>query len=229
MFREVLTGHPRLLNLGARDHALLNATMASEIASALKTGDWTCHVCGVRLEGMMEIDHLKGHRRSAATELAPICQFCHDLKHPMWAMARKRAFPVYAPDLVQRDLSRMAWSLLGELTREEGGAVFDAVLGAIGERESAAFDLLQGENMESALEAILVIRDREGQKKAMSVAETLDESLRYVPVCVRDGVPLTRWTPEGFRQVPLALLQGALGPPPDLDRLASAAAELLAS
>jgi len=224
-----VTGHPRLLNLGARDHALLNATMTTEIAAALKAGDWICHVCGVRLEGMMEIDHLKGHRRSAATELAPICQFCHDLKHPMWAMARKRAFPVYAPDLAQKDLSRMSWSLLGEMTREEGGAVFEAVLGAIGERESAAFDLLQGENMESALEAVLVIRDREGMEKARRAAETLDEGLRYLPVCVRDGGPLTRWTPEGFRDVPLPLLHGALGQAPDLDRLASAASELLAS
>lgn len=229
MFRDVLTGHPRLLNLGARDHALINATMTAEIAIALKSGDWTCHVCGVRLEGLMEIDHLKGHRRSAAAELAPICQFCHDLRHPMWAMARKRAFPVYAPDLAQRDLSRMAWSLLGEMTREEGGAVFESLLGAISERESAAFDLLQGENMESALEAILVIRDREGAEKASQVATTLDEGLRYLPVCVRDGEPLTRWTPEGFREVPLALLHKAIGPIPDLDRLSNAASELMAS
>jgi hypothetical protein len=229
MFRDVLTGHPRLLNLSARDHALINATMTAEIATALKSGDWTCHLCGIRLEGLMEIDHLRGHKRCGAKDVAPICQFCHDLKHPMWAMARKRAFAIYAPGTSQQDLTRMSWSLLGEVTREEGGSSFDGLMEAISERESYAFDLLQGENMESALEAILVIRDREGAERAKRVAQVLDEGLRYLPVCVRDGVPISRWTPEGFRPVPVDVLHRALGPAPDMERLSVAASELLSA
>jgi len=229
MFTDVLSGHPRLLNLGARDHALINATMVPEIAQILKDRNWSCHVCGVHLEGLMEIDHLKGHKKSVVADIAPICQFCHDLRHPMWAMARKRAFPIFAPDISQIELTLFAWTLLSEMTRDDASVSFDALLGAIGERESSAFDLLHGENMESALEAILVIRDREGTKKAGDVANMLDTHLRYLPSCTRDGEPLSRWTPEGFREVPLALLHSAMGPKPDFDRLSQAASELLAA
>lgn len=229
MFTLVLDISPRLLTLSARDHALINASMGPPIAQAFRDRDWTCHICGVRLEGLMEVDHLKGHRTSAAADIAPICQFCHDLKHPVWAMSRKRAFPVYAPEITQSDLTRFAWTLLSEMTRTEAQESFEDLLGAISERESAAFEMLDGENMEAALEAILVIRSRSGAGVAGKVAQELDAHLRYLPSCVRDGEPLQRWTPEGFRDVPLNLLHDAFGAPPDLDRLSRAAAELTAA
>lgn len=226
MFQTVLTGNPRLMNLGARDHALINATMSEAVAPALKMGDWTCHVCQVRLKGLMEVDHLKGHRSCGASDLRPICQFCHDLKHPMWAMARKRAFPIYAPDLDQSSLSRLSWSLLCEMTRPDGTESFDPLVGSFGERESAAYDLLQGENMESALEAIIVVRDREGAALAQTAAALLDASIRYLPTVIRDGEPVQKWTVSGFREVPLDLLHTAMGPVPDLSRMSAASREL---
>jgi hypothetical protein len=228
MFQAVLSGSPRQLTLSARDHALINASMPDAIAAALKAGDWNCHVCGVRLKGLMEVDHLKGHRKCGPESLAPICQFCHDLKHPMWAMARKRAFPVYAPDLSQPDLTRFSWTLLSEMTRDGGEERLEGLLEAIGEREAAAFEMMDGENMESALEAVLVLRDRAGQEAALKACRALDAALRFMPACVRDGAPLTRWTPAGFRPVPVTLLHDAFGPAPDFDKLSRAAEELSA-
>lgn len=226
MFQLCLEANPRHLTLSARDHALINAGMGPEIAKAFKERNWTCHVCGVRIDGLMEVDHLKGHRISTCAEIAPICQFCHDLKHPMWAMARKRAFPVYAPDIDQTALTRLAWTLLSEMTRPEAQESFEDLLGSVSERESAAFEMLDGENMESALEAILVIRGRSGAASAKTLAAELDAHLRYLPSCVRDGEPLLRWTPEGFRDVPVGALHAAFGPAPDFERLSRAAAEL---
>lgn len=226
MFRLVLDGNPRHLTLSARDHALINGSMSAEIVTCFRSWGWVCHLCGVRLDGLMEVDHLKGHRASKAEEIAPICQFCHDLKHPMWAFARKRAFPIYAPDLDQIALTRLCWALLSEMTRPDAGEGFEEIAGALSERESAAFELLDGDNMESALEAILVIRDRNGPEAARKVAAELDAQLRYVPSCVRDGEPVRRWTPEGFRDVPVERLHAAFGEAPDMRRLAQAAAEL---
>jgi len=215
------------MTLSARDHALLNTSMSDQVATALRDGDWTCHTCGVRLEGLMEIDHLKGHKRCTPAEMAPICQFCHDLKHPMWAMARKRAFPVFAPDLAQPDLSRFAWSALCEMTRPDSEEAFDDLLDAISERETAAFEMLDGENMEAALEAVLVIRDKSGAAAAESVCAELDAHIRFLPSCLRDGEPLHRWTPQGFRPVALEHLHRAFGPAPDFIQLSKAAAELV--
>jgi len=226
MFTLTLGANPRHLTLSARDHALINAPMGAQIAKSFQDHDWTCHVCGVRLEGLMEVDHLKGHRCSSSEEIAPICQFCHDLKHPLWAMARKRAFPVYAPGIDQVDLTRFAWTLLSEMTRQEAQESFEDLLGAISERESAAFEMLDGENMEAALEAIIIIRGRNGLEFSREVAGELDAHLRYLPTCVRDGEPIQRWTPEGFRDVPVSLLHDAIGPSPDMERLSRAAVEL---
>lgn len=215
------------MTLSARDHALINGAMAPEIAACFRDKGWTCHICGLRLDGLMEIDHLSGHRPCSAADLAPICQFCHDLRHPIWAMSRKRAFPIFAPDLDQCALTRLCWALLTEMTRPEGREAFEEIGAALAERESAAFELLDGDNMESALEAILVIRDRTGHEAARKVAAELDAQLRYVPSCVRDGEPLRRWTPEGFREVPTDRLHAAFGEVPDMGRLARAATELV--
>lgn len=226
MFQLVLDGSSRQITLSARDHALINATMVGAIGQALRDQDWTCHVCGVRLEGLMEIDHLKGHRPCEAGSVAPICQFCHDLKHPIWAMSRKRAFPVYAPDIPQAALSRFAWTLLSEMTRTNGEEMFEGLIDAIAERESAAFEMLDGENMESALEAIVVLKDRAGAELATRASRELDAHIRFLPSCVRDGEPLMRWTSAGFRPVPIELLHGAFGPEPDFEKLSRAAKEL---
>jgi hypothetical protein len=227
MFQLVLDGSPRQLTLSGRDHALINASMADVIAKVFQDHDWTCHVCGVRLEGLMEIDHLKGHRPCEAASVASICQFCHDLRHPMWAMSRKRAFPVYAPDIPQAALSRFAWTLLSEMTRTNGEEMFEGLIDAIAERESAAFEMLDGENMESALEAILVLKGRSGAHIAAKACRELDAQIRFLPSCVRDGQPLLRWTSAGFRPVPIDILHRAFGPEPDFEKLSRAASELI--
>lgn len=228
MFQAVLSGNPRLLALSARDHALINAAMADAIATCFRDHDWTCHVCGIRLEGLMEVDHLQGHRPSRAADVAPICQFCHDLRHPVWAMSRKRAFPIHAPGIEQRSLTRFAWTLLSEMTRETGEDSFESIMEAIGERETAAHDMLEGENMEAALEAILVLRDKIGLESVSRTCRELDAHIRFLPTCLRDGGPILRWTPAGFRPLPVNLIHDAIGPAPDFSQLSRAAAELSA-
>ncbi len=61
MFANLLDLPQSILVLGARAHAALNAPMIDEISGMMESGDWTCGECGVRLPGMMEVDHIGGH------------------------------------------------------------------------------------------------------------------------------------------------------------------------
>lgn len=223
MFKRVITDSIRLQSLGARDHALINSAMMREIRTALDAADWACHVCGVALRGFMEIDHLKGHSPSKTSGLAPICQFCHDLRHPMWAASRSRIFPIVAPETAQTDVSRFSWTLLSEGSREDGVLDTDEIMSAMEAREEAAWDMLGGTNLESVMEALLTVRDRRGADRATAMVEDLDRVIRFVPGAVRDMGPLYKWTREGFRPVPVAPLFESFGPLPAPDQLFRAA------
>lgn len=226
MFQEILNAPLRILTLGARQHALINRSMMKEIRAAFEAGDWTCHVCGVRIPGLMEVDHIKGHNLSGKAALAPICQFCHDLKHPLWAASRGRFVPVAAPGFDQASITRFSWTLLSEGLRKDSFLDVDDVREALDEREDAAWEILGGDNIESAFEALYTIRDRRGEDKAQKVARALDASLRFVPSDVKDLSSPSRWTREGFRQASSDVLHDGMGSLPDRDALFRAAREV---
>ena len=111
---SLLPRQPRkLLSLGACHHYALNAAMPDRVRDALRSASWTCHVCGAYLPGFLEIDHFDNHEPGSRGPIAPICQFCHDLKHPLWAVARDRMVPVIMPpEISQSTLTRLCWLII---------------------------------------------------------------------------------------------------------------------
>lgn len=110
--KEMIGMAPDILSLGARTHALLASYSMPAIADCLARDNWTCGCCGIRIPGYMEVDHLVFHEPCGANELRAICQFCHNLKHPLWAATRGRIRLIWAPGLAQEAIHRIAWPVL---------------------------------------------------------------------------------------------------------------------
>lgn len=193
---ELLKASIPILNLGSRSHLALAAGQEQIFGEVFERDNHTCRECGIRIPGMMEIDHLDGHRRSPAASLATICQFCHNLKHPIWASARKRLIPIHAPDLSQQDIHRLAWTLVAY--RNQPDAMIDAAQISDDARQrhdrlARAFrcqveqsddDIGQPESFLSAealCEAIFSFHDHVGEARALAVLERLDGIVRFWP------------------------------------------------
>ncbi len=104
---RILERPARHLTFGARAHAIRAGMFPDAVASALRS--WTCHCCGIRLPGLMEFDG--GHGPDPG-DIRPICQFCHNLDHAVWAAGLGRLVPVWAPDMAQPALTRVCWTAL---------------------------------------------------------------------------------------------------------------------
>ena len=201
MFDTLIRMPMRVAALGARDHALLNRRCMPRISAAMAEGDWTCHVCEIRLPGFMEIDHLDGHRPSD-TRLAPICQFCHDRKHPLWAASRGRITLIHAPDFTHEQLSRLAWTIL--LHRGQKGAGFDRkrLLRDLEARREDALDAIGHTNLEALLEVLLSMGDILPAARMAKLTAELDADIRVVPAALFSEEPdLRAWSGQGLMPV----------------------------
>ena len=201
MFTSILDIPLKVMTLGAIDHNILNTMMLDEIAAVMHRENWTCHVCGICLPEMMEIDHLKGHSPEGKNALAPICMVCHNLKHPLWAASRDRLRIIHAPELDYSYISRCTWSLLTHHGRpgfdiNQRGFVRD-----LNSRREDARDALGHDNPESIFEAILTLaKDEKNIKRLREKLEERDQFLRIVPVVLLDetaGIDI--WTKGGFQ------------------------------
>lgn len=199
MFRYLLETPLELLTLGARAHAALNAVMMAEIAEAMARDAWICRQCGVCLPDMMEVDHLGGHRISGRDRIAPICRFCHDRKHLLWAASRGRLVPINAPDLSHEDISHIAWVILAHAGRygvDHGRLIYDLDV----RRKQARIALGHG-NVEAIFEAVLAMSDSRGREASIERADELDGVIRLAPaVLFGDPTDMQVWTRGGFRQ-----------------------------
>lgn len=200
MFRYLLETPLELLTLGARAHAALNAEMMDEIVAAMERDAWTCRQCGVCLPGMMEIDHLGGHRVSGRSRIAPICRFCHDRKHLLWAASRGRLVPIHAPDLSHEHVTQIAWVILVHAGRngiDHGCLIYDLYA----RRKQAQVALGHG-NLEATLEAVLAMADSKGREAANASADGLDSQIRLAPAALFGGpTDMQVWTRGGYRPV----------------------------
>ncbi len=197
------------MNLRAIDHGSLLTRDAQTCQKVFQRDRDCCHVCGYQIPGHMEIDHLKGHKPCDASDLATICQFCHNLKHPIWAGARKRIIPVYAPDLTQEDLHRLAWTVLawrngGEGVPDEIAAVPEQMM----QRKNDISEILGCEDAESLFEAVMGLPDLIGKKAAREALMRIDQVLRFWPAELLpdyEDLPkaarLSVWDIGGFRVV----------------------------
>ena len=218
MIAEILeraASAPGHLRLGARQHSILAGLRQKEIARALVASQWTCHCCGVSLPQLMEFDG--GH---GGTPVKAICQFCHNLDHPVWAAVRGRLEPIWAPDLDGPTLSRFSWTLLalgqifpdslgGDLDpgddEREPPAISEAwreVLRPAARRASGLREMLENRRelfqarfgatatAESLLEGVMVHRGRVESGKRAALDELL-AGVRFAPALVVRGYEAT--------------------------------------
>lgn len=201
MFEQIVTTSIRHLCLGARDHAILNDRMRSDVAQALVRGDWTCHVCGIHLPMVLEVDHVSGHS-TTCKDLRPICQFCHDREHILWAASRGRIVLIQAPDLTLPDISRLSWSLCTHLDREGFSIDRKRLLRDLnGRREDAAEAVGHG-NIEAVLEAVTALCRKKGREEILPWIRQMDATLKPVPaILFETDIRIQAWTRGGFRTI----------------------------
>ncbi|WP_411840087.1 hypothetical protein [Paracoccus sp. ME4] len=239
MLGEMLNSSLVTMNLRIVDHAAILAPQAELCARVMTRDREICHVCGFSVPGYMELDHLKGHRKAAESELACICPFCHALKHPLWAGARKRIVPIYAPDLSQEDLNRMAWVALAwrgqnRPDKDPVAPGIETIVSDMKARQNQLTKLIGCTSAEALFEAVLGLQDLIDRKEAIAAAMRLDQFIRFWPSELTKehaeldrGSRLSTWDIGGYRVVAEGAATAIRGRyNPDTDKLQAAAAAL---
>ncbi len=201
------------LAIGARAHAMLAHHSGKEFAGQLEADDWTCHSCGFRLRNFMEIDHLDRHEATAIDELRTICQFCHNLRHPLWATLRGRLRLIWAPAMSQPALNRLAWLVLMASEDHQGNTADDelldasrSIIAAVGRRESMMSSILGSADPGGLIEAVFTLRSLVGRNRYPRVLQRIDAVARFWPTAAcraatdleRPSMSLSRWDGNCF-------------------------------
>lgn len=212
MLENLLDRNLGYLTLGARAHARLNTVLSEEIQAAMDGGEWCCHKCQTYLPGLLEIDHTQGHSPSRKSGLKPICAFCHERDHPVWAVGRGRFALMHAPDLSYEEISQMTWALLGN--RGNDGFFFDSKKLArdIKARTEDAADALGHGNPEALIEAIFAFSDARGKDAAKAQIERIEAQIKLVPSALVDlSLDIYGWHQSGFRAADASWREGLRG------------------
>ena len=179
------------LVLGARAHAVLAGRMPHAVNACFLRDDWTCHECGIRLPGFMEIDHIRGHQPCDAAHLRTICQFCHNLHHAGWAANRGRLRIIWAPAMSQRALTLMAWQVLLFSTHENESAVFGELRGAARaialdakRRERILTNIIGAAHAGGLIEALFALKRLRTEAEFSRIVASLDRIVRFWPTAV---------------------------------------------
>ena len=186
VFEYVVTSPLDQLKHGAREHAVLATEHRQVFSRCLLRDDWTCHRCKTRLPGFMELDHVKSHDIHQEQNLRTICQFCHNLRHPLWAALRGRIRAFWSPATGQDSINRIAWSVL---SAERCGhkmpdvqAAMHGFLEAIRHRELLLSDIIGSTHSEALFEAMLVSSRYMSSECSRHVARGLDQYIRFWPL-----------------------------------------------
>lgn len=211
MFADLVSRPLPELNLGIRAHGSILAKGDKIVAAVFKRDKERCHLCGFRIPGFMEIDHRRGHKQNTqAADLKTVCQFCHNLRHPLWSAARKRMVPIFAPDLSQSDLHRLAWTLLAWRDVEDGPIDAGAVTGLIVSRREAFHRYLGCSSAEVLFESAINMTDPKflGPKKSAALFSKMEQNVRFWPTELLDsndeadpGSRFSIWDVGGYRVV----------------------------
>lgn len=206
------------LKLSARDHArLLEGKLAEMRSASKKSGDQCCD-CAITIPGYMEYHHSKGHTKTLAPgSLVTICQFCHNLRHPIWAAERKRFVPVFAPDYSQADLHRLAWTCLA--WRDEIPEQVDVILADMAERNALLEGVTGAVAAAPLIEAALsVAEDKALGARALDALARVDRALRFWPAELTEdfdelapAARVSRWDDSGFTVMASEVAQALRG------------------
>ena len=207
---SLLPRKPRkLLSLGAYHHHALNAAMPDRVRDTLRYASWTCHVCGVYLPGFLEVDHFDYHEPGFFGPIAPICQFCHDLKHPLWAVARDRMVPVIMPpEISQSTLTRLCWLIIScGLHWPDTARYMQDLVRKLRCYEPAYDGVIDTCNIADLFESLLGVVDFHGAQDAEEIAQFLDAKIRFLPSAVIDISVLRTFSVRGYVPVRQAVLR----------------------
>ena len=211
MLSNIVSTNLKILTLGARDHAMLLEGREDACLATFREADHVCHVCGVRTVDGLEIDHTAGHVAGVTKGLRAICQFCHDLKHPLWAASHGRLVPIWAPGIAQRDLHRLSWAIL--TWREAFPDAIAPVRAGLLARADRFADTFECGSAEALFEAAFMTCDELGMEHGKATLNKVDQTLRFVPrevllapedigsVLIDQASRLSTWRIGGFRKI----------------------------
>ena len=199
--------------LGAWQHELILRADMEKIPDVMRKHDWTCCKCGVRIPGYMQVHHTGRHVSGNVSALRPICIFCHDMEHPLWAANRKRIVPIDAPDISQARISMLAWAVLsltgGKLPHEADISLDEGVVrvsDSLMERRETLAAMTGGKDADVMLQGYLSV-DSTLPKDAPSrkVFDKVVSRIRFAPSFLFAGFAFEAfrvWGPGGFRPAP---------------------------
>ena len=189
MLDELLRMPADLASLGARMHSILAREQGGDMKECFRRDDWTCHRCGFRFAGFMEIDHTVSHDARKTGGLRTICQFCHNLRHPVWSDLRGRLRMIWAPSLPQESLNRMAWLTMLASEDSRGNCIdhelADAareIVAATRRRESIVASILGTSHPGGLFEAMFAVRPLCAADRRMTAIERIGQFVRFWPV-----------------------------------------------
>lgn len=233
MLSQIVTIPLSILTLGSRAHAILLADAAKACAEVFERDKETCHICGTRIPGFMDVDHIQGHKPCTSKDMRCICPFCHDLRHPLWAASHRRIIPIYAPDLSQADITRLAWTLIGLRGIDGAAAQVSRILEDVKKRATRLAEILVCSEAEPLFEAAFTAREVMGEKKSSEVLLGIDQYLRFFPAELlresKDPISsgLSSWRLGGFLRLEEGVADAARGGKTiDIPRLEAAAASV---
>lgn len=203
---------PVMSKMSAWQHGLILRADMSHIPGVMRKHDWTCCKCGVRIPGYMQIHHVKQHRAGDPKNLLPICSFCHDMEHPLWAANRKRIVPIDAPDLTQAQISMISWTILsltgGKMPFESDRALDEGVIrvsDSLSERREVLSSMTGAKDADVILQGALTVnaslKKTDPGRKAFS---KIISRVRFAPSFLFTEYALQAfqvWSPGGFREV----------------------------
>lgn len=211
-----------ILSMGLRNHEAIQQPFSSEIRKVMKKYDWTCCRCGIKIPGLMQIDHTAGHAARNAEGFRPICAFCHDQDHLIWAASCKKIVPIIATTeegvLSNEDISLMSWSLFAMFTHQNDDPdANDSVAGimrAFQARRGAFQEKYGSKDADSFIEATYRFLDgAEDENENMlverqAIVERTLAEVRFVPAFMaghtKEDEPstfLSTWGPGGFSSI----------------------------
>lgn len=213
VFEYLVTTPLEWLRLGARDHAFIATQFNSEFAQCLARDKWTCHCCGTWLPGFMEVDHVGNHDWNHLEDIRAICQFCHNLRHPVWAALRGRFRAFWSSGIDQVSINRMAWSALSAeplcRTIPDNHHALHRLQVSIERRELHLSNVMGSARPDAMFEALLIACQHVGPERVVGTARVLDQCVRFWPVAAerlmhgsaRTAASLSTWQDTGFVDV----------------------------
>ncbi len=216
MLDELLGMPADVASLGARMHSILAREQGGEMKECFRRDDWTCRRCGFRFAGFMEIDHTVSHDAGETGGLRTICQFCHNLRHPVWSDLRGRLRMIWAPSLPQAGLNRMAWLAMlasedscGNCADHELADAAREIVAATRRRESIVASILGTSHPGGLFEAMFAVKPLCTPGRRMAAIETIGRFVRFWPVAAdrihtRPAEPsssFSRWDGNRFTDI----------------------------